>query len=128
MDTNVLVSAFATRGLSADLLELILIDHELVTGRGVLKELEKALRSKIKLPAARCLEVDEFLQTEASLVVEGAAPAVCQAEDDDRSILGEALQGHAEIFVTGDAALIAIESLDAMRIVTPRQLWEMLRK
>jgi uncharacterized protein len=128
MDTNVLVSAFATRGLSADLLELILINHELVTGHGVLRELEKALRLKIKLPAARCREVDEFMRTEASLVVKDAAPAVCQADADDRLILGEALQGDAEVFVTGDAALVAIESLDDMRIVTPRQLWEMLRK
>jgi hypothetical protein len=30
--TNVLVSAFASRGLSADLLEVVTIEHELVTG------------------------------------------------------------------------------------------------
>jgi hypothetical protein len=30
LDTNVLVSAFATRGLCADLLELVLLQHELI--------------------------------------------------------------------------------------------------
>jgi predicted nucleic acid-binding protein len=40
LDTNVLVSAFAARGLCADTLELVLLEHELVgealTGRSTL--------------------------------------------------------------------------------------------
>ena len=61
LDTNVLVSAFASRGLCADLFELILLEHELVVGTQVLAELRRALRQKIKLPSARCDEIDEFL-------------------------------------------------------------------
>jgi hypothetical protein len=30
LDANVLVSAFATRGLSAELLELVLLEHRLI--------------------------------------------------------------------------------------------------
>jgi uncharacterized protein len=37
LDTNVLVSAFATRGLCADLLELVLLEHDLVLGRWVIE-------------------------------------------------------------------------------------------
>lgn len=43
LDTNVLVSAFASRGLCADLFELVLVEHDLVLGRTVLRELNKAL-------------------------------------------------------------------------------------
>ena len=43
LDTNVLVSAFATRGLCADVLRLILAEHTLVTGEVVLRELRRAL-------------------------------------------------------------------------------------
>jgi hypothetical protein len=46
LDTNVLVSAFASRGLCADLFELVLLEHDLVLGRNVLRELSKALRGK----------------------------------------------------------------------------------
>jgi uncharacterized protein len=128
LDTNVLVSAFAARGLSADLFELVRINHEFVTGRTVLKEFERALRVKIKFPLAQCAEIVAYISGEAALVVDTAPPADCEAEDDDRQVLGEALVGQAEIFVTGDATLAALKEVDAMRILTPRQLWEALRK
>ena len=127
LDTNVLVSAFATRGLSADLLELVLIEHDLITGRNVLQELERVLRTKVKLPASRCAEVVEFVGLEASSVVENAVAADCEADEDDRLILGEAIAGEAEVFITGDAAVLAIGELGTMRIMTPRQFWETLR-
>lgn len=38
LDTNVLVSAIGTRGLCADLMRLVLRDHELVVGEQVLLE------------------------------------------------------------------------------------------
>jgi putative PIN family toxin of toxin-antitoxin system len=127
LDTNVLVSAFATRGLSADLLELVLIEHELITGRSVLREFERALRVKIKLPTTRCAEIVEFVAAEATRIVEDASQARCKAEESDRIVLGEALAGGAEAFVTGDAAVVALRLLGSMRILTPRQFWELAR-
>jgi putative PIN family toxin of toxin-antitoxin system len=127
LDTNVLVSAFATRGLSADLFELVLIEHEFITGRAVLRELEKALRLKIKLPAARCAEILDFVASEAELIVQDAQEADCDADDGDRRVLGEAIAGQADAFVTGDAAIVGIGALGDMRVLTPRQLWEALR-
>ena len=53
LDTNVLVSAFASRGLCTDLFELILLEHELIVGKQVLLELRRSMRQKIKLPVAR---------------------------------------------------------------------------
>ena len=127
LDTNVLVSAFATRGLSADLLELVLIEHDLITGRNVLRELDRVLRTRIKLPAARCAEIVEFVGLEAFTVIENAAAADCEADEDDKLILGEAIAGRSEVFITGDAVVIALGELGTMRILTPRQLWEKLR-
>jgi putative PIN family toxin of toxin-antitoxin system len=127
LDTNVLVSAFATRGLSADLFEMVLLEHELVTGHRVLQELENVLRRKIRLPAARCAEIVEFLRAEAARVVEDAPEAHCGAEPADRAILGEALAGEAQAFVTGDAALVALGEISGMPILTPRRFWELLR-
>lgn len=49
-DTNVLVSAFTARGLCADLLEVILADHQLMTGEYVLNELERVLSTKPGVP------------------------------------------------------------------------------
>jgi hypothetical protein len=52
---------FASRGLCADLLELVLLEHDLVVGQNVLRALDKALREKVRLPAARVAEIAELV-------------------------------------------------------------------
>ncbi|MGH8676560.1 MAG: putative toxin-antitoxin system toxin component, PIN family [Burkholderiales bacterium] len=128
LDTNVLVSAFASRGLSADLLELVSLHHELLTGKEVLAEFERALRRKLRVPEARCIEAVESIASESTVVVDQAKPADCDADADDRRVLGEALAAGAEVFVTGDKALVELGSVGTMRILTPRQLWDALRQ
>jgi predicted nucleic acid-binding protein len=49
LDTNVLVSAVATRGLCADIFNHILAEHQLVVGVTVLSELQRVLREKMRL-------------------------------------------------------------------------------
>jgi putative PIN family toxin of toxin-antitoxin system len=125
-DTNVLVSAFASRGLCADVLELVLLEHDLVVGQNVLRELKKALREKVRLPAARSTEIVEFVAGEAAVVIEGARPIGAKADAADALVLGEARGGQAELFVTGDAALLRLGTVEGVRVVSPRQFWEAL--
>ena len=47
LDTNVLVSAVATRGLCADVLREILFSHQLVVSVPLLDELKNILHTKI---------------------------------------------------------------------------------
>lgn len=47
---NVLVGAFVTRGLCADVLRLVMLEHVLVTSELVVEELRRVLRVRIKLP------------------------------------------------------------------------------
>jgi predicted nucleic acid-binding protein len=42
-------------------------------------------------------------------------------------ILSTALDGHAELFVTGDEELLELVKIQAMRIVSPRPFWERLK-
>ena len=127
LDTNVLVSAFASRGLCADLLELVLLEHDLVVGRNVLNELRKALRDKIKLIAARSSEIVEFVAGEAVAVIEEAEAAVASVDTADARVLGEARAGRVQLFVTGDAALLKLATIEGLAIVSPRQFWEALK-
>ena len=127
LDTNVLVSAFASRGLCAEVFELILLDHDLILGRAVLRELEKALREKVKLPIARSAEIVDFVSSEATQVADQAEPAIVNVDAADALVLGEALASHVDLFVTGDAALLRLASVGALKIVSPRQFWEVLR-
>ena len=127
LDTNVLVSAFATRGLCAEVLELVLLDHDLIVGRNVLRELEKALREKVKLSPTHAAEVIDFVLSEATQVVNKADPVRLRVDAADAVVLGEAIAGQAELFVTGDAVLLHLTSANTVKIISPRQLWETLR-
>ena len=50
LDTNVLVSAVATRGLCADVLREILVSHQLVVSNPLIFELKNILHIKIGPP------------------------------------------------------------------------------
>jgi predicted nucleic acid-binding protein len=126
LGTNVLVSAFASRGIGAVLFELVLLEHELIVGRNLLRELGKVLREKIKLPGARAAELIDFVAGEAAIVVEKAEPVAAKVDADDALVLGEASLGRADMFVTGDAALARRGTVHGLRIVSPRQFWEAL--
>jgi putative PIN family toxin of toxin-antitoxin system len=126
LDTNVLVSAFASRGICADIFELVLLEHDLLTGENVLRELGKALRQKIRLPAAVESEVVELVEGEVPAGIKDSAPLRAPVDDDDARVLGEATHGGADLFVTGDAALLKLGRLDRLQIVSPRQFWELL--
>ena len=50
LDTNVLASAVATRGLCADVLRAVLAEHELVICPQIISELQRILKDKFALP------------------------------------------------------------------------------
>ena len=121
------MSAFASRGLCAEVFELLLLDHDLILGRKVFREFEKALREEIKLPVVRSGEIVDFVSSEATQVVDKAQPANANVDAPDALVLGEALAGHADIFITGDAALLRLAAVSTLRIVSPRQFRDVLR-
>ena len=127
LDTNVLVSAFAARGLCADLFELVLLEHKLILGRSVLREMSKALQQKLKLPARDATAIVSFLSDEATQLVESSDPVTAAVDRDDAIVLGDAVIGDAEVFVTGDAKILALGRHGDLQIASPRAFWELLQ-
>jgi putative PIN family toxin of toxin-antitoxin system len=125
LDTNVLASALATRGLCAELFEAVLQSHELLVSPPVLKELERVLPAKLGQSRQITTDFIELLQVYAT-IVKGANPAVSLPDPDDEPIVASALAGKAQVFVTGDKALLELGSVEDLPIVSPRQFWEML--
>jgi putative PIN family toxin of toxin-antitoxin system len=128
LDTNMLVAAFATRGLCADVLRTTLAEHELLLSGTVLDELTRALIDKIRVPESTALEIAAFLRASASLAPAAADPPPIAVRDpDDAVILGEALAAGAHALVTGDKDLLVLEDGPEIRIVDPRGFWELAR-
>jgi uncharacterized protein len=127
LDTNVLASAVATRGICADSLRTTLAEHRLLTGEAVLGELGPVLLRKFRVAPELARETDEFLRREAE-VVERSSPLGIQLRDpDDVAILEEAVAGQADVLVTGDKDLLEVAENAPIRIVSPRGFWDLLR-
>ena len=125
LDTNVLVSAFATRGLCADVLRSVLAEHTLVTGDVGLGELERVLRSRIKLPRTKIEQIVVFLR-EHEVVPKPTAPSVVPVRDqDDRWVVASAVTAAADVLVTGDRDLLDVAAQSPLKIVDPRGFWEL---
>ncbi len=45
-------------------------------------------------------------------------------EENDRKILTCAIQGNAEVFVTGDKELLDLDRIEKLEIISPREFWE----
>jgi putative PIN family toxin of toxin-antitoxin system len=128
LDTNVLISAFATRGICADVLRVVLVEHTLVTGEVVLRELGQVLRKRIGLLPGAVKEIDEFLR-EHEVAPKPAAPAAAPERDpDDQWVVASAVESRADVLVTGDRDLLDIAADAPIKIVDPRGFWDLVRR
>jgi putative PIN family toxin of toxin-antitoxin system len=129
LDTNVLVAAFATRGLCADVFRLVLAEHELLVSATLIEELTGALTRKVRVPDPVVREIVAFLRAVGSTVeVAPKQPPIAVRDPDDVVILGEALSGGADVLVTGDKDLLVLVQVGALRILDPRGFWELVRR
>jgi len=127
LDTNVLASAAATRGLCADVLRQVFGSHQLCISEQVLNELNRVL--KYKFGAGQDL-VDDFiwlLQQGTVLAQPARFPSVELQDKDDLPILAAAMAAGAEVFVTGDKELLDLGQIGNLEILSPRQFWEKLK-
>jgi putative PIN family toxin of toxin-antitoxin system len=128
LDTNVLASAIGTRGLCADVLRTVLLEHELVIGEFVLLELRRNLAKKFRLTPDVIAEFAALLRTQAQVGPTASALDIAGVDANDGRVLAEAIAANAELFVTGDGQLQALGDRAPLPILSPRQFWELLRR
>jgi putative PIN family toxin of toxin-antitoxin system len=121
LDTNVLASAFITRGLCSDVL-LLVIENELITAEVVLKELKTVLRRKFGVPAGTVSQIESFLRQYEVESMPQELPALQLQDHNDLLVVASALNTGAEIVVTGDGELLRVEN-KPVPIVSPREFW-----
>ncbi len=126
LDTNVLASSIATRGLCSELLESVIHDHELLTCKPVLQELERVLTEKLRLPEAAVAGFLSLLKAEGTVVESRKNLSIPIKDADDIPILACAIAGKADVFVTGDRELLELRNIEDLDIVSPRELWNQL--
>ncbi|GAB4534384.1 MAG: putative toxin-antitoxin system toxin component, PIN family [Thermodesulfovibrionia bacterium] len=126
LDTNVIVSAFASRGLCSEVFEVCLSDHTIIISEHILSEVKEKLISKIHLPNNIAHDIINYLKE----VAETSEPEpiyenICRDKDDIK-ILGNALSGDARFIITGDEDLLSLKRYRNIEIISPREFWNYL--
>ena len=127
-DTNVVFAAFATRGLCADLFAHVLLEHEPLVGETVIRELRSKPRIKLKLSKNAIDEIEALLRDQVVVNSPKEHLGLNISDADDERIVAEAMAGEADVLVTGDAALQKLGKRAPLPIVSPRGLWDILRR
>ena len=127
LDTNVLASAAATRGLCADVVREVFASHDLCISEQVLNELRRVL--KLKFGVGQDL-IDDFiwlLQQDSVLAQPSQVPRVKLQDKEDLTILAAAITAGAEALITGDKELLNLGRVENLKTLSPRQFWEELK-
>ena len=126
LDTNILASALATRGLCADVLRVVLSDHELLVPEVVLGELSRVLQRQFKMPRNLAGEIEQFLREHDVIPKpENPGPVRLRAASDEW-IVASAIAGLADLVVSGHADLLVAGGSCPVRVLSPRQFWDSL--
>lgn len=101
------------------------IEHELLTSEQVIKEFTRILGSKFKIPQAAVNVSIEYINTVAAIlpVADTIDPPSIIPDPDDAPIIAGALAAGADVFVTGDKALLDLKTISGMAILSPREFW-----
>jgi putative PIN family toxin of toxin-antitoxin system len=128
LDSNVLVSAYGTRGLCTDVLRLVLSEHELLSAEVVLEEVERILTMKFRLPEPYVQEVIAFLRGYHVEPRPSSPPEIPVRDPDDAWVLASALAAGADVLVSGDSDLLEWNGrVGALQILSPRGFWDLNR-
>ena len=124
-DTNVLFAAFTVRGFCEELLEETIDLCTIIWSAPLRAELVRALRRKRLFSPSVSGAITAFTD-----LCEMCDPAplpkrICRDPDDD-VVLATALAGRADLIVTGDDDLLVLKTFQRIRILSPRQVLEIL--
>jgi putative PIN family toxin of toxin-antitoxin system len=126
LDANVIVAAFAARGLCSDLFLALVAQHDVVVPEPVMAEVERALSEKLRFPRRQIDQIVAYLRDTVEIAAPVARMHAAGLDDADAAIVASAAQAGAEAFVTGDQKILAARRIESMDLLSPRAMWERL--
>lgn len=125
-DTNVLVSAFVSRGGHCyEILDRAIHDRELYCTSFIVNELKKVLRNNFHFSGKLISEIIQFIEKFFTMgETADTIPAICRDPEDDQ-ILADALENSIDILITGDKDLLDLKNYRGVRIIRPSEYWNL---
>jgi uncharacterized protein len=121
-DTNVLVSALQFGGKPKQLLDLAVDGQlDLALSEPILGETLRVLREKFRRTAEDLREADKQLRVVCRIVIPTESIMAVDADPSDDRVLECAVAADAEVIVTGDKHLLALESFRGIAVQRVRE-------
>ena len=124
LDSSVLIAAHISRaGVCAEMLEDILLHHELVISDFILEEVGRKLVEKFNFPRRDANQVGAFLRR-AGIVVQPTdlPPDLCR-DPSDLPVLGTAIAGACGLLISVDRDLLDMKTIREIPIIRPGEYW-----
>jgi putative PIN family toxin of toxin-antitoxin system len=123
LDSSVLVAAHISRaGVCAELLEDVLLHHELVISDLILGELGRKLIEKFNFPKRDADQVGAFLRRVGIIVQPADLPPDLRRDPTDLPVLGTAVAGECALLISVDRDLLDMHTR-AIPIIRPGEYW-----
>jgi len=124
LDSSVLIAANISRaGNCAEVLEDLLLHHELVISEFILAELNRNLVKKFHFSRREADQVVSFLRRAGTIVVPADLPADLCRDPEDVPILGTAVAGRCALLISVDRDLLDMKTVQNIPIVRPGEFW-----
>jgi|SRR5271157_531826 len=135
IDTNVFVSSLISKKGAPAVLTQAWSEHlfDLVTSEAMIAEVKRVLsehrlKQAFNISNENIARLVELLRKNSILVPGSAAVAgTIPSDPSDEMFLAAALDGNADVIVSGDKDLLEIESFRGIAIMTPRQFLDQIR-
>ncbi len=124
LDSSVLIAAHISRaGVCAELLEDVLLHHELVISEFILEELCRKLIEKLAFPKRTADQVSAFLRRVSIVVVPIDLPSDLCRDPTDVPVLGTAVAGDCALLISVDRDLLDMRTVHEVPIIRPGDYW-----
>jgi len=127
LDSNVIIAAFAARGLCSALFEVCIEKYAVIVSDHILSEVKKAFLRKLKMPEHAVSEIMYYLKDFCMTGTAKPLTAPVSRDRDDDKILALAVAGEADYIVTGDQDLLVLKKYGSVKIITPREFWHIVK-
>ena len=128
LDSNIIVAAYAGRGICNSLFELCLDRYIVIISEFILSEVQKALHDKLKIPQKKVKIIIDYLKEFCIVSAYTKITENICRDKNDNDIIALAISNEVDYLITGDNDLLILKKYKHVKIISPREFWLIIKE